>query len=118
LRLLIVEDHADTATMLKKLLERSGHTVQTAGDVASALKLAARETFDLLISDVGLPDASGYALMREVAARYNLRGVAMSGYGMDEDVRKSMEAGFSAHLVKPVDITALEQTIQRLAFGK
>jgi len=118
LRLLIVEDHADTASLLKNLLERSGHTVQTAGDVASALALAERETFDLLISDVGLPDASGYALMREVATRHKLRGVAMSGYGMDEDVRKSLEAGFSAHLVKPVDITTLEQTIQRLAFGK
>jgi two-component system CheB/CheR fusion protein len=118
LRLLIVEDHADTAAMLKTLLERSGHTVQTAGSVASALAVAERETFDLLISDVGLPDASGYALMREVAGRHKLRGIAMSGYGMDEDVRKSLEAGFSAHLVKPVDITALEQTIHQLVFGK
>jgi two-component system CheB/CheR fusion protein len=118
LRLLVVEDHADTATMLKKLLERSGHTVQTAGDVASALATVQRETFDLMISDVGLPDASGYVLMREVAQRHNLRGVAMSGYGMDEDIRKSLEAGFSAHLVKPVDIASLEQTIHRLVFRK
>lgn len=118
LRLLIVEDHEDTATMLKKLLERSGHTVHTAGDVASALATMERETFDLLISDVGLPDASGYVLMREVNLRHNLRGVAMSGYGMDEDIRKSTEAGFSAHLVKPVDIAVLERTIHRLVFGK
>lgn len=118
LRLLVVEDHADTATMLKKLLERFGHTVQTAEDVASALVAAERETFDLMISDVGLPDASGYVLMREVSSRHNLRGIAMSGYGMDEDVRKSLEAGFSSHLVKPVDIAALEQAIQRLVFGK
>jgi CheY-like chemotaxis protein len=56
--------------------------------------------------------------MREVAHRHKLRGVAMSGYGMDDDVRKSLEAGFSAHLVKPVDIAALEQTIHRLVFKK
>jgi two-component system CheB/CheR fusion protein len=118
LRLLIVEDHADTATMLKKLLERSGHTVQIAGTVASALAAAEHETFDVLISDVGLPDASGYELMREVARRHKLPGVAMSGYGMDEDVRKSLDAGFRAHLVKPVDITALEQTIHRMVFKK
>lgn len=116
LRILVVEDHADTAFMLQKILERSGHTVRTAGDVASALAAAEEERFDLVVSDVGLPDASGYVLMRSLAERHGFPGVAMSGYGMDEDVRRSLEAGFGAHLVKPVDVGVLEQTIHRLVF--
>ncbi|HEY5778359.1 MAG TPA: PAS domain S-box protein [Terrimicrobiaceae bacterium] len=115
LRLLIVEDHADTALLLKRLLETSGYTVKTAGGVAEALEAAAREPFDVLVSDLGLPDGTGCELMRQLRERQPLRGIAMSGYGMEEDVRQSLEAGFSEHLVKPVDISTLERTILSLA---
>jgi two-component system CheB/CheR fusion protein len=112
LRILLVEDHADTAMMLKRLLELSGHQVGMAGGVGAALEALERESFDVLVSDLGLPDATGHALMRTVRLRYAIPGIAMSGYGMDEDVRKSRESGFSTHLIKPVDVAALEQAIQ------
>lgn len=113
LRILLVEDHGDTAMMLKRLLELSGHRVETAGDVAAALETLGRAPFDLLVSDLGLPDATGHALMRTVRTRYAIPGIAMSGYGMDEDIRKSRESGFSTHLIKPVDVVALEKAIQQ-----
>jgi PAS domain S-box-containing protein len=115
MRLLIVEDHADTAQLLKRLLEACGYAVATAGSVAEAREAAERECFDILVSDLGLPDGTGCDLMRQLQDRYSLKGIAMSGYGMDEDVRMSMEAGFSEHLVKPVDISALERAILKLA---
>ncbi len=113
LRILLVEDHADTAIMLRRLLELGGHTVKTAGTVASALETAGEHPFDLLVSDLGLPDATGHTLMRTIHERFGIPGIAMSGYGMDEDIRKSRDAGFSVHLVKPVDVSALEQAIRR-----
>jgi two-component system CheB/CheR fusion protein len=113
LRLLIVEDHADTARLLGKLLCRSGYTVETATTAGAALDIASRQRFDVLISDIGLPDTTGYELMRQLRERA-LKGIAMSGFGMDEDVRKSREAGFSDHLVKPVQVAQLEQAIHRV----
>ncbi len=115
LRLLIVEDHADTALLLKRLLEGSGFAVETAGSVAEALETADRAPFDILVSDLGLPDGTGCELMRQMRERHPLKGIAMSGYGMEEDVRRSLEAGFSEHLVKPVDISSLERVILDLA---
>jgi PAS domain S-box-containing protein len=115
LRLLIVEDHPDTALLLKRLLEGSGFAVQTAGSVAEALKAAEGADFDVLVSDLGLPDGTGCELMRQIRDRHPLRGIAMSGYGMEEDVRRSREAGFSEHLVKPVDIASLERAILNVA---
>jgi two-component system CheB/CheR fusion protein len=114
LRLLIVEDHADTARLLGKLLCRSGYAVETATTAGAALDIASRQRFDVLISDIGLPDTTGYELMRQLRERYALKGIAMSGFGMDEDVRKSREAGFSDHLVKPVQVAQLEQAIHRV----
>ena len=115
LRLLIVEDHADTARVLKRLLTAAGHDVMTAGTVAGALALAGEHTFDLLVSDLGLPDATGYELMKQIKRAYGTRGIAMSGYGMEEDIRKSELAGFSDHLVKPVNFLLLEQSIRQVA---
>jgi signal transduction histidine kinase/ActR/RegA family two-component response regulator len=113
-RILIVEDHDDTARLLARLLTKSGHQVKTAGRVAEGLEILAAEEFDLLLSDVGLPDRPGYDLMQEAADRYHLPGIAMTGYAMEEDVRKCREAGFSEHLVKPVNIQQLQQVIQRI----
>jgi len=114
LRLLIVEDHADTARALSRLLGKAGFVVSVAGDVATALALAGQETFDLLISDLGLPDGTGYDVMAGVQKIRPLPGIAMSGYGMDEDVLKSREAGFSEHLVKPVEVPQLIAAIRRV----
>ncbi len=115
LRLLVVDDHADTVRILGRLLAMHGHSVKTAGSVSDALDLASRERFDVLVSDVGLPDGSGYDLMRSLKSTYAIRGIAMSGYGMEEDLRKSSDAGFSEHLVKPLDFARLERVIRQVA---
>jgi len=120
LRVLVVEDDADTARMLSRLLGASGHNVKTADSAAAALELAgvannSGEPFDVLVSDIGLPDKTGYELMEAIKAHYSMKGIAMSGYGMDEDVRKSREAGFSDHIVKPPNFVELEQMIRRVA---
>ena len=114
LRLLIVEDHADTARALSRLLAKAGFVVSVAGNVASALALAGRETFDLLISDLGLPDGTGCDVMAGLQKVQPLPGIAMSGYGMEEDVSKSREAGFHEHLVKPVEVPQLIAAIRRV----
>ena len=90
----------------------------TAGTCAGALEVCGKEEFDLLISDVGLPDGSGYDLMREVQARRCAAiGIAVSGYGSEQDVEQSKQAGFSEHLVKPVAFDALRDAIKRLIPG-
>lgn len=114
IRLLVVEDHRDTARMLWLLLAGSHYEVESAGDAATALDLAAREKFDLLISDIGLPDQTGYDLMKQIRERYRIKGIALTAYGMPEDLRKSREAGFSEHLVKPVELATLTEAIQRV----
>lgn len=113
-RILIVEDHADTARLIARLLEKSGHAVRHAGRVDAALEMLRHESFDLLLSDVGLPDRPGYELMQAVRKTYGIPGIAMTGYAMEEDVRTCHEAGFSEHLVKPVDLQLLKQAIQRV----
>jgi hypothetical protein len=113
-RVLLVEDHADTARALSRLLKNSGYPVRTAGTVADALRLADAETFDLVVSDIGLPDATGYDLMRALRDRHGIKGIALSGYGMDEDMRRSREAGFVDHLTKPINLPQLEAVIRRV----
>ena len=115
LRLLVVEDHADTARVLTRHLSRAGFAVITAGDVASATATAEREPFDLLISDLGLPDGSGCEIMRHIRAHRPVPGIAMSGFGMEEDIQRSREAGFAEHLVKPIEVPQLLAAIRRVA---
>jgi PAS domain S-box-containing protein len=116
-RVLLVEDHPDTARMLARLLRHEGFEVETAGSVASALQLAAAQTFDVVVSDIGLPDATGYELMEQIRDRHGIKGIALSGYGMDDDMRKSREAGFVDHVVKPVNIAQLQAVIHRVLSG-
>ncbi len=115
LRLLVVEDHAPTLEVLTSLLQVARHQVKTAGDIAAARRLADTHVFDLVLSDLGLPDGSGLDLMIELRGRYGLEGIAVSGYGMEEDFRRSREAGFREHLVKPVTLDQLTSAIARAA---
>ncbi|HEY4592582.1 MAG TPA: ATP-binding protein [Thermoanaerobaculia bacterium] len=115
LRLLLVEDNEPTLQVMADLLELAGHDVKPAANVRAARELAAGHTFDLVVSDLGLPDGSGFDLMRELRERYGLQGIAVSGFGMEEDLRRSREAGFREHLVKPVDIDKLKAAIARAA---
>jgi CheY-like chemotaxis protein len=111
-RLLVVEDHAETAEGLARLLRRAGYRVTVAGDVAGALASAAREPFDVLVCDIALPDGSGYELLRRLRATRPVHGIALSGFGTQDDLRRSREAGFDDHLVKPIDLPKLEAAIR------
>jgi two-component system CheB/CheR fusion protein len=117
LRILLVEDHHDTAEAMAELLGALGHEVTVAGSVAAGLDAAERQggRFDLVLSDLGLPDGSGLELMAQLHGRYGVRGIALSGYGMEEDIRKSLEAGFDRHLTKPINLQALQTAIQETA---
>jgi signal transduction histidine kinase len=112
LRILLVEDHPETLRTLSELLQRLEHDVTTADSVGAALAAADRQDFDLIISDLGLPDGSGTGLMRELLKRKPLKGIALTGYGMESDIQKTREAGFFAHLTKPIDIDQLQQVIK------
>ena len=112
LRILLVEDHGVTAKMMRMVLTSEGHEIQTAGDVATGLELAGQERFDLLISDLGLPDATGYDLLRGIRERgQQFPAIVMSGYGQEADIQRSHEAGFAAHLTKPASREALIEAI-------
>src|SRR5512147_171797 len=104
---------------MTQLLSESGHEVIAAASCATAQALvgAGPPSFDLVICDIGLPDGSGLDLMRRLRARRPIPGIAVSGYGMDEDVARSREAGFVAHLTKPIDFPTLDGVIQRVASG-
>jgi CheY-like chemotaxis protein len=117
-RLLLVEDHADTAAILSRLLRRTGYEVVSAATLEAARQMAAAEMagagVDLVLSDLGLPDGSGLDLMRELSSQYGLRGIALSGFGMDADIAQSLAAGFSRHLIKPINVGVLRETIAEL----
>jgi PAS domain S-box-containing protein len=118
LRLLIVEDDVTSLNVLVKLMQRRGHEVRSATTVAAALELATFHSFDLVISDLGLPDGTGLDLMKEIKERYGWPGIALSGFGMEADLQASKEAGFTIHLVKPVaagDLTRAISSVQELA---
>jgi CheY-like chemotaxis protein len=102
---------------MSTLLSSSGYEVKAAHSVASALQLAAVQQFDIVVSDIGLPDATGYDLMEQIRDRHGIVGIALSGYGMEEDVRKSREAGFVEHVIKPVNIAQLQGVIERVLAG-
>jgi CheY-like chemotaxis protein len=115
MRILLVEDHEDSNRSLTDLLRRRGYQVQSANSVSSALQCAAYESFDLLISDIGLPDGSGIELMERLNAERSMTGIALTGFGMEEDIRRSHDVGFCQHLVKPVNFNKLDAVIQKLA---
>jgi signal transduction histidine kinase/ActR/RegA family two-component response regulator len=119
---LVVEDHLDTAEQFARLLRRSGHEVICARSIREAQKYAMMTpapdracASDILISDLDLPDGSGRDLMRNLGKRYPIRGIAISGHGMKEDIESSIAAGFSDHITKPVDWQELKTAIQKIA---
>lgn len=117
LRLLVVEDHPDTLAGLERLLTRRGYVVRTASSIAQALQVAREYDFNMLVSDIGLPDGRGTDLLERIAQQRGDRppAIAMSGFGMEDDLERSREAGFSEHLIKPVEFSALQEAIARLA---
>ena len=112
MRILLVEDHEDTNRSLTNLLRRRGYHVQPALTFQSALDFGATGQFDVLISDLGLPDGNGIDLIQKLASKPPL-GIALTGFGMEQDIRKSREVGFQHHLVKPIDLNKLDSLIQQ-----
>jgi signal transduction histidine kinase len=117
LKILLVDDHQDTCAALEKLLVRRGYLVAAAHNVRAAMEAAVRNKFDLLISDIALADGSGMDLMLQLRAISNIPGIAISGFGNDGDIQKSLQAGFSEHLIKPIRLDDLEAAIERAIAG-
>ncbi|MES2572266.1 MAG: response regulator, partial [Verrucomicrobiota bacterium] len=115
LRVLLVEDHEDSNHSLTQLLRRRGYEVCSTRSVGTALKAAEEFNFDVLVSDMGLPDGTGNDIISTLGKTRAVFGIALTGYGMEDDLRRSRDAGFIAHLVKPVDFSQLRQALLQLA---
>ena len=108
LRIFLVENHADTLRWFTKYLEQMGHTVLSADSMKAALAGLGKADVDVLISDIGLPDGSGWDLLKEAHLQHPVYAIAMSGMGMNKDRAKSREAGYRHHMLKPFDPDELE----------
>lgn len=114
--ILLVEDHKDSAEVMSRLLRARGYSVETCATVAEALKIASGRHFNLILSDIGLPDGTGIDLIRQIREHSSIPAIALTGFGMDQDIKRYKEAGFDAHLTKPVNIQKLEMVINQF-FG-
>ena len=115
LGVLLVEDHADTLKALRRYLISNGFTVTPAETVKAAVDLLDTQSFDILVSDIDLPDGTGHDIMRQIKhRRLDIPGIALTGFGTEYDIQSSQQAGFAAHLTKPVDVRHLRETILTL----
>ncbi|HEY4299993.1 MAG TPA: ATP-binding protein [Candidatus Didemnitutus sp.] len=112
-RILLVEDHDITRTTLSRLLVRRGFQVTSVPTATKACDAARHSTFDLVLSDIGLPDSDGFSLMRKLRDEFGLKGIALTGYGMEEDLARSTDAGFFAHLTKPISASVLDRSLEQ-----
>jgi PAS domain S-box-containing protein len=115
LRVLVVEDHRDSADMMAYLIKIAGHSVETAEDGRSALQAALAAPPDVVVCDIGLPGMNGYELaaqIRQQPVLSRVRLIAVSGYGREEDRRRARDAGFDAHVTKPVEPDVLHSVLQ------
>lgn len=113
-KILLVEDDQSSRTALARLLERRNYEVVSAGSAAEAWEAAEKNTFEFVVSDIGLPEEDGLSLMKRLRERHGLRGIALTGYGTQEDIASSEASGFIAHLTKPISVAVLEQAIVKL----
>ena len=119
--ILVVDDSTETTEMLGKLLQLEGAFVESARSGAEALEIAQRKTFDLVVSDISMPEMDGYQLLkklRELPSMVNVPAVALTGYGRGADVERALEEGFAEHLTKPLDLDQLLQIVRRLTENK
>lgn len=117
LKIFLVENHDDTLTYLARYLQDCGHQVQSAKGMGPALEVLSGCEFDVLISDIGLPDGDGWQLMRRLGEMKSPPpfSIAMSGYSTSSDIEKSRLAGYQHHLVKPFLPEELDQLIEKAA---
>ena len=117
---MIVDDSRDTIDMLTKLLTLEGARVESAGSGKEALQIAGGRSFDLIISDISMPEMDGYQLLKQIrglAKGENLPALALTGYGRSHDITRAQAEGFADHLTKPIDINRLLRTVRRLTNG-
>ena len=114
-RILLVEDHQDTQRALSRLLTHFGHEVAIADNVRSAMDIMGSGHIDILLCDIGLPDGSGYDVAAQARAKGHVKAIALTGFGTEDDIRRSKEAGFDFHLVKPVNFQELQSVLEQLA---
>ena len=115
LRILLVEDHGDTLHALARLLTHFGHEISVADGAQNARKIIESKEFDVVLSDIGLPDGSGYDLIAEAKRKRPLKAVALSGFAARDDIERGREAGFDFHLAKPVDFHELRSVLGQIA---
>jgi PAS domain S-box-containing protein len=113
LRILLVEDHHDTRRTLSRLLTHFGHEVVTADNVEGAMARMASNNIDAVLCDIGLPDGSGYEVAAQARANGGIRAIALTGFGTEQDVQRSKEAGFDFHLVKPINFQELQTVLDQ-----
>jgi CheY-like chemotaxis protein len=115
LRILLVEDHDDTAQVLSRLLRSLNHDISIAATVGDALQIfSGKPSFDLLISDIGLPDGTGMDLIRQVRQTSKVPAIALTGFGMEDDIAACRDAGFDNHLTKPLNFGKLQMMIEQM----
>jgi CheY-like chemotaxis protein len=117
-RILLLEDDEETRKVLRRLLLARHFEVTDVGTVAEAWDCVSAGSYHLLLSDIGLPDGDGYRLMRELQDLHGMKGIALTGYGLDDDIALSKEAGFSAHIVKPIRVGLLDEALNSLLPAK
>ncbi len=110
-KILLVEDHKDSAALLARILRSYGHSVTIACSCETARQLFATERFDLLLMDIRLPDGDGCDLLEELALMRNIPAIAVTGYGMPVDTQRFKSAGFVATLIKPFQLSALQDVL-------
>jgi len=115
LRLLLVEDHQDTRRTLSRLLTHFGHNVVTAENVEGAMAILGSNNIDTVLCDIGLPDGSGYEVAAQARANGRTKAIALTGFGTEQDVQRSKEAGFDFHLVKPINFQELQTVLDQVA---
>lgn len=113
--ILLLEDHPDTAAVMASVLSSMGHTVKVCMTVAEGCAAVRQGEFDVLLSDLGLPDGSGLDFIREVRKTCRTPAIALTGYGMAEDIEKCLQAGFDEHLTKPIDFERLQKVLRKVA---
>jgi CheY-like chemotaxis protein len=114
LRILVVEDHDDTLQTLSRLLAHFGHEISMADSTQSALAIVDSQELDVILSDIGLPDGSGYEVISHAKRKQSVKGVALTGFDKQEDIERSKQAGFDFHLTKPVDFAELRTVLSQI----
>jgi CheY-like chemotaxis protein len=115
LRILVVEDHGETLQALSRLLSHFGHEISLAEGAQSALEIIGSKEFDVVLSDIALPDGTGYDVISEAKRKQPVKAVALTGFGATEDIQRGKEAGFDFHLTKPIDFHELRTVLAQIA---